>query len=117
MDWDSLENIAAVDASVTGLLKGCKCKAGCSSKRCSCRSKGKECSIGCDCINCTNTQAKGNEDLLDIVVDEYLAEVTGDSTGIPDDANDIVDWVFGAAEYEEYNDETFIDEEQSDSEH
>ena len=35
------------------------------------------------------------EDLLDIVVDEYLAEVTGVSTGLPDDANDIMDWVFG----------------------
>ena len=83
IDWDSQANMATVDARVTGLLKGCKCKTGCSSKRCSCRNKGKECSIGCDCINCTNTLTKGNEDLLDIVVDEYLAEVTGESTGVP----------------------------------
>ena len=84
--------MAAVDARVTGLLKGCKCKTGCSSKRCSCRNKGKEWSIGCDCINCTNTLTKGNEDLLDIVEDEYLAEVTEESTGVPNDANDIMDW-------------------------
>ena len=44
-------------------------------------------------MNCTNTLTKGNEDLLDIVVDGYLAEVTGESTGVPDEANDIRDWV------------------------
>ena len=106
--WDSLANMAAVDARVTCLLKGYKYKTGCSSKRCSCRNKGKECSIGCDC---TNTLTTGNEDLLDIVVDKYLAEVTGESTGVPDDANDIMDWVFGCEDLEE----NFIEDEQSDS--
>ena len=115
IDWDSPANVAAVDARVTGLLKGCKCKAGC---RCSCRNKGKECSIGCDCINCTNTQAKGNEELLDIVVNEYLAEVAGESIDVPDEANDILDWEFGSEELEydeEYDEENIFDEEQSDS--
>ncbi len=87
-----------VDARVTGLLKGCKCKAGCSTKRCSCRNKGRNCSIGCDCINCTNTQMKENDELLDIVVDEYLTEVTRESSDVPDEANDILDWVFGSEE-------------------
>ena len=90
-------------------------------KRCSCRSRGKECSIGCDCINCTNTQEKGNEDLLNIVVDEYLAELNDKSTGVPDDANDIMDWVFGDEVFERdedfEGDENFIDNELSDSEH
>ena len=95
------------------MLKGCKCKAGCSTKRCSCRNKEKECSIGC-----TNTQAKGNEELLDIVVDEYLAEVAGESIDVPDEANDILDWVFGSEELEydeECDEENIFEEEQSDS--
>ena len=39
-------------------------------------------------------------------MDEYLAEVTGESTGVPDDANDIRDWVFGC-EYLEDDEENF----------
>ncbi len=112
IDWDSPANVAAVDARVTGLLKGCKCKAGCSTKRYSCMNKGRNCSIGCDCINCTNTQMKENDELLDIVVDEYLTEVTRESSDVPDEANDILDWVFGSEELE-YEEE--IDEDQSNS--
>ena len=37
------------------------------------------------------------------------------STGVPDDANDIMDWVFGDEDFE--GDENFIDNEPSDSEH
>ena len=81
----------------------------------------KECSIGCDCFNCTNIQEKGNEDLLDIVVDEYLAELNDESTGVPDDANDIMDQVFGDKDLEGdedfEGDENFIDNEPSDFEH
>ena len=57
---------------------------------------------------------KGNDDLFDIVVDEYPAEVNDDSIGVPDDANDIVDCVFGDDDFED--DQNFIDKEPSDSE-
>ena len=56
--------------------------------------------------------------LGDIAVDEYLAEVTGECTGIPDDAKYIMDWVFGCEDVEDdcYNDdEQSYEEEQSDS--
>ncbi len=91
IDWDSPANVATVDARVVGLLKGCKCKSGCSTKRYGCRNKWKECSIGCDCINCTNTQTKGNEELLDIVVDEYLAEMTAESADIPEETSEYLE--------------------------
>ena len=35
-----------------------------------------------------------------VVVDEYLAELNDESTGVPDDANDIMDWVFGDEVFE-----------------
>ena len=62
----------------------------------------------------THWPSKGNEDLLNIVVDEYLAEVTGESTGVPDDTNNIMDWVFGCEDLED-DEENFIEDEQSDS--
>ncbi len=55
---------------------------------------------------------KENDELLDIVVDEYLTEVTRESSDVPDEANDILDWVFGSEELE-YEEE--IDEDQSNS--
>ncbi len=54
---------------------------------------------------------KENDELLDIVVDEYLTEVTRKFSDVPDEANDILDWGFGSElEYEEE-----IDEDQSNS--
>ncbi len=61
IDWDSKENMEAVQERVTGLLKGCKCKTWCRNKRCGYRGKGKMCSVGCECINCTNTTAMEKE--------------------------------------------------------
>lgn len=66
----------------------------------------------------TKVSVTGNEELLDIVVDEYLAEVAGESIDVPDEANDILDWVFGSEELEydeEYDEENIFEEEQSDS--
>lgn len=34
--------------------KGCKCKTGCATNRCSCRWSGNICSVGCECTNCVN---------------------------------------------------------------
>ena len=48
-------NMSAVRERVHSLLRGCKCSEGCVNKRCGCRSKGKLCSIGCQCLNCVNT--------------------------------------------------------------
>ena len=102
IDWDSHENITAVNERVFSLLKGCKCKTGCGTKRCSYRHKGRECSIGCECINCTNNEASStrstpttsNDDtLLEVTVDEYLTNL--DDNELADDVEDIMDWVFG----------------------
>ena len=56
-DWESEKNVSGVQERVHGLLKGCKCKTGCGSKRCGCKGKDRKCCIGCECVNCTNTDA------------------------------------------------------------
>ena len=54
IDWDSNENLETVRDTVSLLLKGCSCKTGCSSKRCSCCKAGRKCGPGCRCSNCNN---------------------------------------------------------------
>ena len=56
-DWESEKNVSAVQEHVNRLLKGCKCKTGCGSKRCGCKGKDWKCCIGCEFVNCTNTDA------------------------------------------------------------
>ena len=48
----------AVRLRVVQLLKGCKCKTGCTTSRCGCRKKGNQCSEGCECTNCSNTRTQ-----------------------------------------------------------
>ena len=52
LEWKVPENIEKAQESMDFILKGCKCKAGCS-MQCSCHRKYRLC--GCHCINCTNT--------------------------------------------------------------
>lgn len=54
-DWDSQENVAAVQQRVASLIRGCKCRTGCGTLRCGCKKNGKHCSEGCECKNCSNT--------------------------------------------------------------
>ena len=55
VEWETPENIQRAKASLDFVLKGCKCKTGCSTRRCSCRHKDSICGPGCQCLNCANT--------------------------------------------------------------
>ena len=55
VDWDSDINMDAVRERVVSLLKGCGCRAGCQTRHCGCKGKGKVCGEGCNCTNCMNT--------------------------------------------------------------
>ena len=53
--WDSPENITSIRDNVKHLDRGCGCKGGCKTKRCSCVKAGEECGIGCRCKKpCSN---------------------------------------------------------------
>ena len=54
IDWNSNENLETLRDTVSLLLKGCSCKTGCSSKRCSCCKAGRKCGPGCRGSNCNN---------------------------------------------------------------
>ena len=101
MEWDSEENIDAVQQRVSTLLRGCKCRTGCGTSRCGCRQKGKQCSGGCECINCSNTancEAADDASLLPLTVEEDILRVES----LDEQVDDIMEWVFGA-EYQEDN--------------
>lgn len=54
--WDSPENIENIRNNVKYLDRGCGCKGGCSTKRCSCVKGGKDCGFGCKCKRpCSNS--------------------------------------------------------------
>ena len=53
--WDSDTNVKKVKATIQWYTKGCSCRSGCATQRCSCRrSANKHCSPGCKCLNCVN---------------------------------------------------------------
>ena len=54
IDWESHETTQRIQATLDFLNKGCTCKTGCKTKRCSCQKNGRECGAGCECRGCTN---------------------------------------------------------------
>ena len=108
-DWDSSANMEAVRERVAGLTRGCHCRTGCGTSRCGCKGKGKTCSEGCECTNCSNIQdalhRDSTDDLLEISVEEIIADEN------QTEVNDIMDWVFGNSESfeEEFHQEDLDD--------
>ena len=56
IDWESTETIQKIKATLDFLNKGCTCKTGCKTKRCSCQKNERQCGTGCECRGCTNMQ-------------------------------------------------------------
>ena len=73
-EWDSELNIAKIKSRVASMLKGCKCRTGCTTAICGCRKRDQHCSEGCDCIGCTNRQ---------------------DCKEVDEELDEIMEWVFG----------------------
>ncbi|CAG2184537.1 unnamed protein product [Mytilus edulis] len=63
--WDSDVNIDKVEKTIKWYTKGCSCKSGCTTNRCSCKksgfSVGGYCGPGCKCQNCKNIASCQNE--------------------------------------------------------
>ena len=80
-EWDSEENMAVVRQRVDTLLKGCHCKTGCKTARCSCRKKEAQCAAGCECVNCHNrcsVHPTEDDSLLAVSFEEEILEQSHD---------------------------------------
>ena len=74
--WDSPENLQQVQRTVDYLTQGCKCKTGCTTRRCKCKKENIQCGPSCQCINCKNTymyttQSVENEEEIEEELEEY----------------------------------------------
>ena len=99
--WDSTENMTAIRDRVALLMKGCKCKTGCTTGRCGCHKKGQACSEGCTCMHCKN--------MSHCVLNEEMDETLSREQTIDDEFLDFV------MESEDERDSTYDDSESDDS--
>ena len=93
--WEVEENIDKAKASLDFILNGCKCKTGCTTQRCSCRKKERECGPSCSCQFCNNLNKHGQSSTssqeTDLVVQEMLGENT-DDTYVDESEDDLEEW-------------------------
>ena len=103
MVWDTDGNIAKANRRLEYVLKGCKCKTGCTTLRCKCRKNHSKCGPGCQCTGCANTyhQEQKDDDLHHMELEEMNDDKkemveTSDEEDIEDDdeVNEILSHVF-----------------------
>ena len=84
--WDTSDNITAVQRRVEHALKGCKCKTGCATRRCTCMKEGRSCGPGCQCVHCTNsaTCPPVNTELHNLEIEDEK-QMSDDSTDTSSD--------------------------------
>lgn len=87
IDWEAPETRKKIQATLDFLNKGCTCKTGCKTKRCSCQKKGRECGAGCECRGCTNVKLTYSSPQYE---DEEAEEESEDEDG-SDELGDIDD--------------------------
>ena len=85
-----MSTIVKVRERIDFVLKGCKCKTGCTSNRCKSKKKLHMCGPGCQCLNCCNMQTHQqqdvNEDVHYMEVEEHGHD--GDSDQYVDESED-----------------------------
>ena len=54
IEWEAPDTRLKIQGTLDFLGKGCSCKIGYKTKRCSCQKNAKECGAGCECKGCTN---------------------------------------------------------------
>jgi hypothetical protein len=93
VEWDSEENSRDVRERVDLLTKGCKCRTGCTTLRCSCRKSGGTCSVGCECINCKNLDKRNEKETNTTSLDDLAIEEEVSNEERDDIAEDMEDWI------------------------
>ncbi len=80
IQWESEKNISTVKDSIAYLTKGCRCKTGCTTRRCGCQKNGLLCGPSCHCVNCQNSGnvTTTSKEVEEEVQDEVLEESEDD---------------------------------------
>ena len=99
-DWECPEVQRSILDTITFLTKGCGCKKGCQSQRCSCYKQKHLCGPGCQCQNCLNVPSPN----VSLATSE-LASATSEE---PSDSEDEGDTSGFSSESEEENIQTEI---------
>lgn len=91
--WDTPENIASACQRVQYALHGCKCKTGCTTRRCKCLKESRKCGPGCQCIGCLNTaftRPSVDNELHELEVQD-LRDEHDDAGAFTDESDDALD--------------------------
>ena len=137
IQWDTDENTRKIEENKAYLMKGCKCKTGCTTRRCRCKKGDLQCGPSCQCINCQNITDReaqksqsevhqsgeeevhqeimdegedGEHDMENIESEEQDAE---EDYRLPEDIAEVMEAIFGIEQMEgeetEYNMDTDSD--------
>lgn len=90
MVWDTPENVEKVKNTLEHVLNGCRCRTGCTTRRCRCMKAAKNCGPGCQCVGCANTVASVPDEVQNLDEDDLrIIEDDDLSTEASDDESDI----------------------------
>ena len=70
------------------MLKGCKCKGGCKSRRCRCKKDQRACGPGCQCINCGNLHVHAGKPASEDIPEGHDTTAVLDADGEDDESSD-----------------------------
>lgn len=109
--WEVPENVLKVQARLDFAFSGCKCKTGCTTRRCKCLKQEKSCGPGCQCLNCQNlpkSQPAHTRLLNELEAEERLEEMCAGESELVEDSDkdvelevdeeteEIMEYVFGS---------------------
>lgn len=121
VQWESERNITSIKENVAYLTKGCRCKTGCSTRRCGCQRNSLLCGPSCHCVNCQNSTSAVNSTCKEVqeeVQEEILEEGEDDEYDM-EVVNDIEDDDDQLESIQEFLEEIFgvhLDEEEEEEE-
>lgn len=87
--WDTPENIARKLDQLHSVFNGCKCKTGCTTRRCKCNKENNRCGPGCNCLNCSNTMTAHHEGAVEeLEIEEVIENRNFSESELTDDSED-----------------------------
>ena len=96
--WDTEDNMKKVVDKVDYLTKGCRCKTGCTSKRCKCKKAELHCGPSYQCLNCMNNQQytsqqadSEQEEVIEELAEARKKDGEDESEDSDEDENDIME--------------------------